>query len=280
MRYITERSFIIDAIRSAHRSKINYVLSYPKETHDLWELVYVLNGVVGVSENEEIYRLKKGQIIFHRPMEFHRIWSESSEGYEIIIMSFHTDTDALDRLGDGVFELSLALEEELIGVYSSVRRYVIGEREELEGIASDPLRAELAVRGLESFLLKVAIENSGSVMGGEDLAVTTENYRRIMSVLYENVHKNLSVAEIAKLSNMSVSWLNKTFKRYTGVGVMHHFNRIKIIKAMKMLDEGKSVAETSASLDFSSQAYFLTVFRRYTDILPSEYRKKKIHNIK
>ncbi len=280
MQKFQNRSFMIDGIRSAVRTRIDYVYTYPNETHDLWEFIYVIDGVMGAAENDNIYRLTKGQIIFHRPMEFHRIWSETKEGYEIILISFHTDTDYLHQLGDGVFNLSLGLQEELIEIFNSMNSYVIKSKSKLSLSAHDMINAELSVRRLEVFLLKLMSLTSKSKDAGESSEPTAENYRRIMNVLYNNIHKNLSVKDIAKLSNLSVSNLNKTFKRYTGKGVMNHFNRMKIISAMKMLDEDMPISEISDSLDFSSQAYFLTVFKRYTDMLPSAYKKSKIKKIK
>ncbi len=280
MKELVNHSFIIDDLRSAFHTSVDCIQSFPNETHDFWEFVYVLRGVVGAAENDNIYRLTKGQIIFHRPMEFHRIWSESSDGYEIILISFHTDTNYIYPLGDGVFTLNLALEEELIEIFNSIDSSVIKAENKLSATDADMLRAEIAIRRLEVFLLKLMSATSKPTGSNEPVEITAENYRRIMNVLYDNINKNLSVQDIAQLSNLSVSNLNKIFKRYTGTGVMHHFNRMKVIRAMKMLDVDMSIAEISDSLDFSSQAYFLTVFKRYTGMLPSAYKKSKIKVIK
>ena len=46
--------------------------SFPGESHNFWECMYVEDGSVCVSGDERVYSLKSGEIIFHKPMEFHK----------------------------------------------------------------------------------------------------------------------------------------------------------------------------------------------------------------
>ena len=46
------------------------------ETHDFWEFVCVLDGVLGVTAGEDVFLLERGQAVLHKPMEFHRLWAE------------------------------------------------------------------------------------------------------------------------------------------------------------------------------------------------------------
>ena len=47
--------------------------NYPKgknflgEMHDFWEVVYVIDGEVIVSADENVHEFKSGDIIFHKP---------------------------------------------------------------------------------------------------------------------------------------------------------------------------------------------------------------------
>ena len=42
---------------------------YEGEYHDFWEAVYIISSKAGVSADDKIYSLSKGDIIFHKPME-------------------------------------------------------------------------------------------------------------------------------------------------------------------------------------------------------------------
>lgn len=91
-------------------------------------------------------------------------------------------------------------------------------------------------------------------------------------------YENLSVPQIAELCNMSQICLQQTFSKYAGMGIIKYFNRLKIEKAIKMLQKGSSVQETADALGFSSQNYFSTTFKRITGKTPTSYKQRFIFN--
>ena len=54
--------------------KIHYEcgFEFPGETHDFWECLYILDGELCVSADERIYNMSQGELIFHKPLEFHK----------------------------------------------------------------------------------------------------------------------------------------------------------------------------------------------------------------
>ena len=86
--------------------------------------------------------------------------------------------------------------------------------------------------------------------------------------------KNLSLAEIASLSHLSVSNLKKIFRRYSDKGVMKYYTHVKIRRAIQLLDEGHPIAQVSEHLGFSSVNYFSVVFKRETGYTPGTYRTR------
>ena len=61
------------------------------ESHDFWEFVCVLDGSLGVTAGEDVCILERGQSVLHRPMEFHRLWSEKKTEPHICVISFAAD---------------------------------------------------------------------------------------------------------------------------------------------------------------------------------------------
>ena len=72
--------------------------------HNFWELVYVTEGSVFVSEDSRVYELSEGDIIFHKPMEFHQI-NADEPGLEIFICSFKMSGELTYKFKRAVFEL-------------------------------------------------------------------------------------------------------------------------------------------------------------------------------
>jgi len=129
---------------------------------------------------------------------------------------------------------------------------------------------QIAVKKLEMFILEMI---SQKIL--DDLPVKTkgaENFKKAVGVMENNIDKNLSVSEIAKMCNMSEIGLKKTFSKYTGIGVMAYFNRMKITEATDMIRNGMSIREVALTLGFSNQNYFSTVFKRITGNPPSHYK--------
>lgn len=257
------RMLTIDALFSAFEVVRDKTFHFDGERHNFWELVYVVSGCIGVAEDEKIYKLEKGEIIFHMPMEFHRIWSAEDSNPHIIIMSFSAQGTGFDALGAGVFSVTDDADLRKALSFASHCRHF-----------DDPIKNQLAALCLEKFLLTV-LEHQ-IPQSRQERTRGTEHYRRVIRIMNDHVGCNLSSLEIAELCGLSLSNLKKIFKKYADTGVMEYFNRLKMTRAMTLISEGISMAEISERLGFSSPNYFSDAFRRQCGLSPTEYRKRFI----
>lgn len=93
-----------------------------------------------------------------------------------------------------------------------------------------------------------------------------------------NSEKDISVFELAKMCNMSISNFYLQFKKYTNITPIEYLNNVRIDCAMRLLkaDKTLSVERISGMIGFDSATYFRRVFKKIVGITPREYRKKKI----
>ena len=236
------------------------------ERHDFWELVIVIDGEVGVTAGEETSVLKKGEAVLHPPMEFHRVWYAGSMPGEILIFSFYADH--VPQMEERQFVLpDLRVP---IQVLEKIRASFEMDDGNVLRMGAQPLRCQMALKELELFLLEVFMGRRRT-----PVAVTSrsaENYVRIVRCLEENVCRNFSVDEIARLCSMSPINAKQTFARYAGMGIHNYFNRLKMEKAVEMLRSGSSVQETAEKLGFSSPNYFSTTFKRIMGQSPTAWK--------
>ena len=61
---------------------------FPGESHDFWEFLCVDKGEVNVLADERPYTLKKDQIIFHKPNEFHNVTANGITAPNLVVISF------------------------------------------------------------------------------------------------------------------------------------------------------------------------------------------------
>lgn len=239
------------------------------ERHDFWEVVCVLDGKAGVASDNELYTLNEGQAVFHKPMEFHNIWSENCK-HTVFIFSF---------------EGSMPMLKHKVYNFGAAERSLIGEITELfpkafkyTGLIMNRINpgmeheAEIVVKKLE--LLITALLSNMEVDVLDLDTKSAQNYIHIVSVLNDNIALNLTIEEIADMCSMSQSNLKKTFRKYSGVGIIKYFNELKIEKAQKLLNEGYTVKETASALGYTDQNYFSVVFKRITGYSPIKYKNK------
>lgn len=241
------------------------------ETHDFWEFVCVLDGVLSVTAGEDVFLLERGQAVLHKPMEFHRLWAERKTRPHIAVISF-----AADVMPD-MKERRFALREEELDNLSRLMELRDDIFEVEQGLlihkikAGAEIEAHRYVAQFEMLLLKALQENTSTVL--PYVSSGAENYRKIVQVLEEHLEERLTLRKVAELCQMSEAAVKKTFSRYAGIGLMTYFNQIKIRRAIRLLEEGKSVSQTAQMLGFADQNYFSTVFKRVTGSAPTKYLK-------
>ncbi len=270
--YQPQFEFSLRSINTMYRRQLLPNESFKGEIHDFWELVYIEAGELTVAEDDRVYEIKEGQIVFHKPMEFHRFWRARGKETNVIIISFDCRDGMIQQLGDGVFELDSILRQELIHITDSIRKnFDVTSLQINKKTDSVPLHESLTFLEFQTFLLHI-LEHANNRQD-QSYNASAVNYRKIVCTLNDHVYENLSVEDIASLCCLGVSNLKKTFSMYAGCGVMHYFNSLKVLKAKELLTQDLSIAQVSERLSFSSPNYFSLVFKKHTGKLPTQFRR-------
>lgn len=260
----------ITKLYTAFEAHYNSDFYFGGEIHDFWELVVVTEGVVGITADQEVYTLRRGQAVLHLPMEFHRIWAAEGTSPTVIIISFCAQ--AFIGTLRGVRTLS---PQNMARVYHILE--LIRSGYEISGISvASPRENRLGDAGkavcLLEYLLLSVMGEPGTVEA-QDASPSAQQYRHIMAVLSEHLAEPLTITQLAELCHMSQSGLKRTFSRYAGMGVMHYFMEMKIRQAMVLLRRGERICAVSEALGFENQNYFSTAFRRVAGVSPTQFRK-------
>ena len=249
--------------------------SFDGESHDFWEVVYVIDGVVEASADENVYRLSKNQMIFHKPMEFHKLWTPAGEHSHLFILSFIADGDSINEFRNSVFSLNVSQQEQMLRFInlfrnvSSKTRHTKPSPEYISHWNDTPYFSQIAANNLELLFLMLLEDN-------KKVSAVTHNpeaeiYNRIIKLMQNNINSQMSLLEIARSCNISVSTLKTLFSEYSGYGVHKYFIKLKINAAIELLQSGKSIAAISEELGFNNPNYFSYVFKRETGHSPRGY---------
>jgi AraC-like DNA-binding protein len=111
---------------------------------------------------------------------------------------------------------------------------------------------------------------TGVVSGFSRIGIET-----VIEMMKKNVHKSLSVKEIAAKSGYSVSHFLHLFKKETGFSPIDYFNNLKIRYACeKLVETSWSIGEIAEAVGIENQHYFSRMFSKIMGLSPREYRKQ------
>ncbi|MBR3041952.1 MAG: helix-turn-helix transcriptional regulator [Eubacterium sp.] len=97
--------------------------------------------------------------------------------------------------------------------------------------------------------------------------------KRSIEYIYDNLHRQISVSELAVREGLSTGYFSRLFAKETGVSVNQFINDTKIRTAQNILKYSDfSILNISLSLGFSSQSAFSAVFKKVTGLSPKAYR--------
>lgn len=263
------RPFMVDALYNAIDVVRPQGFYYSGEMHDFWEAVFVVNGEATATADEKVIALRAGQLLFHKPMEFHRIWSENHTAPHLQILTFHATGEGMRYFEGRCMELTPAEQQRFAKTCKKVGAAVALFREDDAAYAGAAFDAALAVETLLLMLRDHVPADEHALTPG------ARRFREILQVLHAHCEEDLSVEQLAELCGCSVSNMKRIFSRYSDRGVAKYFLTVKIQRAMQLLDAGVPTGEVARRLGFADTGYFHTVFRRETGSTPGTYRRSR-----
>jgi AraC-like DNA-binding protein/mannose-6-phosphate isomerase-like protein (cupin superfamily) len=94
-----------------------------------------------------------------------------------------------------------------------------------------------------------------------------------IAFMKENLHRGLTLAEIAAAANFSPSHLYTLFKHATGHAPVDYFIQMKMQSASKQLYfTNKTIKEISGQFGIYDSCYFSRLFKKTMGMAPSDYR--------
>lgn len=273
-------AFSIENILSFYHLHFDQYYHYNGEQHNFWEMVYVADGKVGVTADNRCYEISAGMLVFHKPGEFHALWSAEGTAPEVIIISFSCQAELMQAFEGRVAALDAngrVLMQELEQYFSRVIDHCWddGQRHRIIPRANVNVYDMHAAKNLlELLLLRLyKREPLESISLKRQLAATHEDiYKQAVDYLNSNICAKLSLEDVCRHIGVSRTTLKGIFTKYTGNSIMKHFLRMKIGQAKVMLEKGAPIHTVSERLGFSSQNYFCCAFKREVGITPFLYK--------
>lgn len=266
----------IERLYSLFKRHYNKGHHFLGEMHDFWEVVYVVDGEVIISADENVHNFKSGDIIFHKPLELHKFNVVGESGATLLVFSFAMTGDICKKMERKAYHLDKyrrSIMKSFIEFYD-YESDKLSEREPKRtsyDILPYFVDDSIFLQTVSTYICRIVLSLSD---GTNTLSKTktheTELFKQALVIMNERVAEQLSVDELASSLNMSVSSLKRLFDKYAGMSVHKYFLTLKIKTATLMLKGGMTVNEVADALGFSSQGYFSATYKRETGNNPSQ----------
>lgn len=280
-----QEDLVVEELLTVHYFEYSSDYFFPGEAHNFWEFLYVDKGEVAVTAGTETFVIKKGEIIFHKPMEFHNLWANGTVAPNLVVIAFRSSSPAMDyfenrvlKVGDREKELMAQIVREARTAFSSAlddpnlrflrrRDHVPFGSEQIIKISLEIMLLYLVRDGMAS-TSHLSMRPSSSIKERNE----HELYQRIIGYLEENLQNRLTLDEVCRDNIVGRSYLQKIFREKSGGGVMDYFGKLKIESAKQAIRQNtNNFTEISRTLGYTSIHYFSRHFKKVTGMTPSEY---------
>jgi YesN/AraC family two-component response regulator len=152
---------------------------------------------------------------------------------------------------------------------------------------SEDLAVTVFRNGASDYLKKPIHENElgesiQAVLGIKERSFnrTQTGIQKAVQFINVNYCMPIKLAHVAREAGMSVSCLERAFKKTLSVTYSMYLNKVRIARAIQMLEEGVkfSIGEIAFACGFSNQYHFARMFRKMTQVCPREFKKAVIEN--
>ena len=266
----------IDRIYTVHYFEYMNDFSFPGERHDFWEFLCVDKGEAVVTAGERRFTLKKDEIVFHQPNEFHAVQSNGEIAPNLVVVSFSCDCPAMDffrsktlRIGEAERSLIASILSEAERSFSTPLDDPYTKKMELS--ADAPFGSlQMIQLYLEQLLIRLIRQKETPVShrGRADGDV----YERLLSYLENHLTCQLSIEQICRDNMIGRSQMQKLFRERSGYGIIDYFSRMKIDAAKQLISSQRlNFTQIADMLGYTSVHYFSRQFKKVTGMTPSEY---------
>lgn len=269
---------IISELVTVHYYEFAKDYAFPGESHNWWELVYVDKGELTAIRNEEKLILTHGDILFHKPNEWHSIIADGKNASSAVIISFKCNSSAMTAFNEKLFSTGNAHRMLLSKIIEESREAFDTQLSDL--FAFKLHRRKNAKFGSEQLIKIYLYELLITLLRNEDTQPSStikknlddSLFGEIISYMESSIGSKLSLDDIARYAGISKTALKQLFREQAGCGACEYYIKMKIDTAKKLIRESNyNFTQISEMLGYDSIHYFSRQFKKCVNMSPSEY---------
>ena len=237
---------------------------FPGEAHPMPELTYVDQGELHTVADGQDILLKQGEIAFKGPNQWHMDYADMGVAPRYVTITF--DLEGVD--------ITPLLNRKFSAPQSAVNliQQMLREQERMDPYSQDMILAHLTALVLT--ILRHANAPEAKLRASNSVHSENEIIRRAQQYISGHIREKLSVPLVARMVDVSPSYLTALFHKNLQISPGEYIRRIKLQESKQMIREDNlNFTEIAAALQYSTVHHFSRQFKEKFGITPTEYAK-------
>jgi AraC-like DNA-binding protein len=257
-----------------------------KRCLDSFEVIIGLEKCLYISQGEDQYEVRPGDVLVLLPGVVHEGYRECEENVSFFWFHFLTNDSYTifeeDMLSKELAELNKPdAPKHCSDVYlplfyapASIERAKI-LFQQLQHIGMSNYYTQQAAHYIATLLLiELSDQMIRSYQNSPDKSQGDRSIAEIIEWVRINALRQISAADVAEQFMYNRIYLSRFFKKKTGFNLQEYINLMKISKAKELLTKSSSSIKNIADkVGIEDEKYFMRLFKQYESMTPTEYRK-------
>lgn len=270
----------IKKLYTVHYFEFSKKYKFFGEKHNFWEFVYIDKGQAVITAEDKDILISEGNVIFHKPNEWHNISAGGKEALNIAIVSFSCDSPIMSFFENKILA---AGQEQKYLISKIITEYTNAFSSPLDNpFTSQLIKKSDPVIGsqqlLRQYLCEFLLTFLRDAPSGQHSLFNINHQDSLINLLtnymHKNICRNITIGELIKFSGSNKTTITQIFNKSYGVSPIEYFIGLKIELAKKYLREDNyNVTQISELLGYSGIHYFSRQFKKFTGMSPTQYSK-------
>ena len=245
-----------------HEKERGFIFS--GETHSMFELTYVDQGTLHSVVDGQDTVLQQGELMLYGPNQWHMQYADVEVAPRYVTITF--DMHILDP------HVLLNRKFEIPQRSASLLQQLMHEQERMDEYSPDLIIALLTQ--LLISLIRSSDAPATRLKASNSIHSENEIIRRAQQYVGTHIREKLSVPLVARMVDVSPSYLTALFHKNLQISPGEYIRRIKLQESKQMIRENSmNFTEIAATLQYSTVHHFSRQFKEKFGITPTEYAK-------
>ena len=233
----------------------------PGEDVDAYLLTWMEAGQLHCVADGRDTLLSSGELLIYRPGQWHMQYADMDTAPQFIHIFLDPGCGDLSALIGRKILVSHDAAETLARVLQELQN---------PDIYSD----DMILSSLELVLVSLLRRHSAAPLSAEEPSGENEIIRRAQQAVSTHVRDKLTVPLLARMADVSPSYLTALFQKHLGISPGEYIRRVKLQESKRLIREGHlNISEIAVALNYSTVYHFSRQFKEKFGISPTEYAK-------